>query len=211
MVPLVLAAGFGNFFLPTILVVAIISWFITYIQDKMPGNDPRAPKPGGNPQPKPQGPTNIEDMLRQLAGDKKVVKPQNQPAQQSEKRQPPQPKRQTQRERPRGKPVPPVPTPPIARAPLSTRQKPPVHDSNLPISNLGTAVASHHLADRVDKSVQREIVEKVDADLGRRTTLTEPAKQTQTHPLVKLLRDPNGVRQAILLNEILQPPKSRRR
>jgi hypothetical protein len=31
------------------------------------------------------------------------------------------------------------------------------------------------------------------------------------HPLIRLLRDPQGVRQAVALQEILQQPRSRRR
>jgi hypothetical protein len=86
-----------------------------------------------------------------------------------------------------------------------------VADSKLPSGNLGAGVRSHQLGNRVEASVVRDVTEPIQHDLGNRIAAATPPQEKPIHPLVKILRDPIGVRQAILLNEILQRPNAGRR
>jgi hypothetical protein len=88
------------------------------------------------------------------------------------------------------------------REPLSTLSERHVSSGE----DLGRAVRSHvsdYMADRVGEEVSQHL---------RGTEATGPGNSGRRgeHPLVRLLRDPRGMRQAILLGEILGPPKSRR-
>ena len=78
-------------------------------------------------------------------------------------------------------------------------------------SNVGSTVRSHHLGNRVDAEVQRDVPAAFLNNFGQGIAPASAPQERQVHPLVKVLRDPNGVRNAILLNEILQRPKSLRR
>lgn len=206
--PLVIAVGFGNVVVPTILVIAIISWLISFIQDKVATKDPKGQRPDRNPRARPQGPTDIEEMLKQLAGDKRP--PKSQPPK-PERREPPTPKRPPQAERSRAKSAQPPQPPPPARTPLSMRQTVSTIEPKLSVSDLGSAVRTHHIGNRVDAAVQSDISERVQTDLGKVEAKPSAMASGTAHPLAKLLRDPNGVRQAVLLNEILKRPRSLQR
>jgi len=63
----------------------------------------------------------------------------------------------------------------------------------------------------VDAAVQRDINSNVERDVG--TNLGKDSTRTtqraeSVHPMIQLLRNPQGVRQAILMSEILKRPKS---
>ena len=64
---------------------------------------------------------------------------------------------------------------------------------------------------RIGAAVQQDIDSAVRKDLGSDATSDAVHRAGNIHPLAKALRDPQGVRQAILLNEILSRPKSLRR
>lgn len=208
MPPLVIAVGFGNVVVPTILVIAIISWLISFVQDKVAAKEQKGQRPDRNPRARPQGPTDIEDMLRQLSGDKRVAKPQPPKV---EKREPPTPKRPPPVERSRGKSIQQPQPAPQARTPLSMRSTVSSMEPKLPVSDLGSAVRTHHIGNRVDAAVQSDISERVQTDLGKVAVNPSSMGSGSVHPLAKLLRDPSGVRQAVLLNEILKRPRSLQR
>ena len=191
-----------------VLVISVLSWFVNVIQGNKPDGAPRANQ---KPKPKPKPPTGrseIEALLQQLTGEQ--PKPQRR-----EPPRPPKPQMPPERQRSKQKPT---STPQRTAAGKSTAR--PLSrglEAPLPPAKLGDEVRSHHLANRVDAEVRQDITEPVNRDiqatvqhdLGDRIA---PAKVTEkpVHPLVKVLRDRQGVRQAILLNEILQRPKSRR-
>ena len=191
-----------------VLVISVLSWFVNVIQGNTPDGTPR-PKP---PKAKPQdGRSEIEVLLQQLTGEKSKPKP--------ERRDPPKPaKPQPPSDRRRSGSKPPASRPGSTSGPGNSRPLPRVAETHLAASNLGNDVRSHQMGNRVEAivqqdiagAVQRDIQFAVQHDLGNRIAAASPAKEKTEHPLVKVLRDPNGVRQAILLNEILQRPKSLR-
>lgn len=209
MFPLLAAKfDFTEIFGTIVLVISVLGWFVNVIQSNS-ANAAARPK---NPNPKPQtGRSEIETLLRELTGgDKRKPKPNLKPEatsseQKRPQQQPRQPKQQNER-RPkpnqtgsRGVPKPPVPVRTLPRA----------DEPKLPSAHLGDGIRSHQLGNRVDVAVQKEITTAVQQDLGK--GLAVPALVEQpVHPLVAVLRNPQGVRQAILLNEVLQRPKGLR-
>jgi type IV secretory pathway VirB10-like protein len=185
-----------------VLVISVLSWFVNVIQGNTPDGNPRQKKP------KPQSDSSeIERLLKELTKDK------NKPRQEQERKpQPPRPPKPPE-ERSRQKPNPQKQRQDAQAEKASKRAAARVAESNLPRSDLGAAVRTHHLSNRVEASVEKDISSAVQADLGKIAPATGfvTVPERQVHPLVKVLRDPGGVRQAILLNEILQPPKSMRR
>jgi hypothetical protein len=57
-------------------------------------------------------------------------------------------------------------------------------------------------------AVQRDIVDAIQQDIGVDGTKT--VQQQSVHPLIVALRNPQGVRQAIILAEILNRPHALR-
>jgi hypothetical protein len=71
-----------------------------------------------------------------------------------------------------------------------------------------------HLDSQVDDSVQRNIGQHVQSHLGSDLTASPTASQTapnQTVAIRELLRSPAGVRNAILVNELLAKPRALRK
>jgi glucuronate isomerase len=65
----------------------------------------------------------------------------------------------------------------------------------------------------IGEGVRRDIDSRIQKDLGTNLGLdtTLAVRRTETvHPLIQALRNPQGVRQAILMAEILNRPKSMR-
>ena len=183
-----------------VFVISVLSWFINIIK----GNTPEgAPRP--NPQ-KPKPPaarSEIEVLLEQVAGDRqKPIRREQQP----QSPRPPKP----QQQRPTNVARSTSPRPGMQPAKTAVKQPARISETHLASSNLGSEVRSHHIGNRVDAAVQKEITAAVHHDLGNRIAAAQPPQEQSIHPLVKVLRDPNGIRQAILLNEILQRPKARR-
>lgn len=190
-----------------VLVISFLSWFVNLIQ----GN-----KPQGGVRPKPQKPqskpvqSDIETLLQQLTGEKPKPKPaRREQTQTAPSPRPPKPPRD------RGKNSP-ATTSPRNPSPGKTaaRTVPAIPailaDSPLVASQIGSEVRSQHLGNRVDTAVNRDITAAVQHDLGKDIAVIGRANSEPIHPLVKVLRDPGGVRQALILNEILQRPKGLR-
>jgi hypothetical protein len=168
---------------------------VNYIQGNTPDGAPRQPRP----KPKPTGRSEIEELLQELSGERRRPKAE----------QPRPQKPQPERAKAKPKPAPPSRTANLSPK-VETRSLPRVA-SGLPSPNLGESIRTHQLGNQIDVAVQKEIVTAVQQDLGRATATLGGSQERPVHPLVKLLRDPNGVRQAVMLNEILQRPKSTRR
>jgi hypothetical protein len=206
---LVLAVDFSEILGVCVLVITVLSWFVNVVKGNTPDGVPRA-----TPKPKPKaqtGRSEIEALLQQLSGEK--PKPERR-----ESPKPPKPQPQPQPERGRSKPKPTAPSRSSSAGSATSRPFARVSESHLPSSNLGSDVRSHHLGNRVDAEVRHDVSEPVrkdiraavQHDLGNRIAPAAAVADKPVHPLVKILRDPDGVRQAIILNEILQRPKSRR-
>ena len=193
-----------------VLVISFLSWFVNLFQ-----NNQQAGAAAKQQRPKPKAvQSEIEALLEQLTGEKPKPKPprREQPAPVGSPPRPPKPQRDRGKNAsrtPSTRNIPQGPLSPSAGGPsMSTDSR--LGAPILGTSNLGGEVRSHTLGNRVEAAVQREITAAVQHDLGNRISAAVPSQSDQPHPLVKILRDPNGVRQAVLLNEILQRPKSLR-
>lgn len=184
----------------SVLVITVLSWFVNYIQGNTPDGVPRQ-QPRPNPKPQ-SGRSEIEELLQELSGAKRRPKSE-------QREQPPRPpKPQPERTRPKPKPaaqkagnISPAQVPRATSRPSTT---------TLPSSGLGDGSRPLPFGSQVEASVQKEVA-AVQHDLGNRIAPAAPIQERPPHPMVKILRDPNGVRQAILLNELLQRPRSLRR
>lgn len=204
------------------LVIAFISWIINLVSK----NNDEA-KAGGGRAPRPEPPRDgrlqneIDIFLQEVSGQKKgnarveedipmeIVEVEETPPRRRNVRQQP-PRRPSRRQEARE-----------TSASEHNRPGPGVAERQKPGSaNLGGGVRQHvsehlssgdveshveeHLAHDVDQSVQQHLGQ---FSVGESVDLGAPG----THPLVSLLRSPSGMRQAILMGEILSPPKSQRK
>ncbi|MEI8020996.1 MAG: hypothetical protein WCH39_22515 [Schlesneria sp.] len=188
-----------------VLVISVISWFINIVQGNTPDGVPRGKQQ--NPKP-PSARSEIEVLLEQISGSKK--KPTGR-EQQGQAPRPPRPQQERSTNTARTNTARANQARPGSQSPKpAAKQASRVADMHLASSNLGNEVRSHQMGNRVDAVVQQEITAAVQHDLGNRIAAAKPVQDQAVHPLIKVLRDPNGIRQAILLNEILQRPKAKR-
>jgi hypothetical protein len=183
-----------------VLVLSVISWFINLIKGNTPDGVPRGQQQIPKPRP---ARSEVEVLLEQLTSGKKKLDGREQ---QSQVPRPPRPQQERQKNVARTSTLRPGSQPAKQTAKQASR----VADMHLASSNLGNEVRSHQIGNRVEAAVQQEITNAVQHDLGNRIAAAKPVEDQPMHPLVKVLRDPNGIRQAILLNEILQRPKAKR-
>ncbi len=206
----VVAAAEGGVVMAIVLIISVISWIVNLVQGNTPQGKPVAPRP------RPQQPNDQEQFLQ---ASKPVPAPERE--REREKKRP-VPARQT---RPPGDKRPTKPKQTQPQRPAAAQQRPTQPDRP------GNRLAQTHLAQTamgqggrssigpqavdanvkkdVDTAVQRDITDAVRNDIGTDGTLG--AVQVQAvHPLIQALRNPQGVRQAILLNEVLSRPKSLR-
>jgi hypothetical protein len=199
----VLAMGPGQVIAIIVFTISVLSWFVNLVQ----GNNPNgAPKPRNRPQPNNQAQSELEKFLQEVVGG---GKPQPEP--ERKRPQPPAPKPQ----RPQGntKKSAKSKSPPL-RPVESERSATRLAQTHLATSALGEGLRSHvaeHLeARRIDATVQADIDGRVQQDIGTDAATMAVNRAGAVHPLVQTLRNPQGVRQAIMLAEILNRPKSRR-
>ena len=185
-----------------ILIISLFSWVWNLFQG--------AEKPTKKKRPRPENSSasELELFLQQVVGDKpEAAKPRpNKPARPAgEKKQPKNKQQQTRRpteaERPTERPA----------NERSEADRPGKRLSQTHLqSSLGEGIRPHvsTLQSDVGTNVRRDIDDTVQRDIGSdsTTTVNRPAE----HPLIQTLRNPQGVRQAIILTEILNRPKSLR-
>lgn len=155
--------------------------------------------------------------VSQASGNKpQRQRPAAPPAGRSRPQQQQRPQQTRQRQKPRGQ--------------QSRRQQAPrpTQERSQSKRALGSGVSEHvetyisqhvaeHVDSKVDDYVEVDIVESVDSNLGDRaaempvTAESVPGQMTSAAEFRRLLRSSQGVRQAILLNEVLKRPKSLRR
>ena len=208
----VLAAVGEGLVLGVVLVVSLISWIFNLVQ----GNKPKA-KPGNRPRPANQEQSELERFLKEVVGNK--------PAPEPEKKRPapppvPKPARMDgeKRNKPKQKPQAKTQAPP--RPAASERPGARMAQTHLAQATVGDGVRSHVSSQMearnidaavkrdVDGAVRRDIDDAVRRDLGAGATTT--ASQQPVHPMILALRNPEGVRQAVMMAEILSRPKSMR-
>jgi hypothetical protein len=144
----------------------------------------------------------ISQFLNDVGTTKKKSPPQRK--KRSSQRQQAQ-KRRTRREAIRDQP-----TRNDGHARKSQAESSRVSDRHLNTEDLGS-VREHHLESTVkDRHLESEVADQhLFDDNGQSQQVTK--QQRDLHPVAALLREPSGICNAILLNEILQPPLSRRK
>lgn len=203
----VLAIDIPEIFGIIFLVLSVLGWFVKAIKGQA-GN--AAPPPVRRQQPPNVRRSEIETFLEEISGGQ-VRKP---------------PARATPPNRPANKPR--LENVAAAKKPTKSSKvpKPPkpvaaLADQHLAKSNVGEGLRSHvsvfiKQEERISAEVRQDLKNRMEgevrSDLGSKALAPAPTVQRpQAHPLVALLRNPEGIRQAITLQEILQPPKALRR
>lgn len=222
----ILAIAEGSVVMTIVLVISVISWIVNLIQ----GNNPKGGKPA-----KPAGEANpqseLERFLQEVVGAKpapepeKKRPPQQKPARAADKRtnkpkqqRPPASQRPANPQRPAASQRPAADRPgarlaqshlaPMAGAGEGTRSFAP---GSLATPNLGSlrGVDAGTSAPIREGGLRQGIGSSIERDMGVDGT-TISVQRASVHPLIQALRNPQGVRQAIVLSEILNRPRSLR-
>lgn len=210
----VFAADFGPLIGLAVLVISILSWIVNIIKSA----SAEAPKPaeGRRPERRPDKlRSEIEEFLEEL------TKPgQTRPPKEPRPTAPsgPSPRRPSNKQQrppqPPAKKAKSAPAPAKAERPGSTLSGRHLETPALG-SNVREHVSTHMAADRVIAAAEQDLGHRIDAavqhDLGAPTATSVTTTSRPPHPLLVALRSPGGVRQAVLLHEILQRPKALRR
>lgn len=196
---LVLAIDVGQLIGLAVLVISIISWLVNLVK----GDGNNAPA-GKRAAPQKDLRSEIEVFLEEL--NKPPVRkeapppprpaPKRAPAQQQQQKAKPQQKKRAE----------PINKRPVASEPRQT-------------SSLGAGVrqhvAEHLVAGQVTANAQQHIghriEESVTHDLGTSSSNLHMERNASVHPLYTLLSQPGGMRQAMLVHELLQKPRALRK
>jgi len=209
----VLAVDVDTIITGVVVVIIFLSWIVNLIGGQKKAQAPKARGQQNRPRPGQERLQNeIEVFLQEVQGRKK---PENKPVAQAPPELPPRqpearPKRSRQpqqRKRPSTAQRPKKPArskAPLAQSPASTEIKNP---------ELGTGVGGlkdRHLDSKIDQSVSEHMTHLDHLEPGiapaNRAAASGERSNAASQQIGNLLRDPAGVRQAILLNEILSRP-----
>lgn len=202
----VLAVEITEVFGLIFVVLSILGYIVKAIKEQNANKPPlRRPQ-----QPPNQRRSEIETFLEEISGGQ-VRKPPSRPT---------PPNRPPAKQRAENVTPPKKPNKP-AKAAKSPKPVAGLAGQHLAKSSVGEGLRSHvssfikneeQLSDEVRQDMKSRIDDEVRADFGSSRLAAAPEVQRpQAHPLVALLRNPEGIRQAITLQEILQPPKALRR
>ncbi|MDZ4685347.1 MAG: hypothetical protein SH850_09670 [Planctomycetaceae bacterium] len=197
-----LAFEVGEYIGMAVLLLSFLGWIVNSIKGNAPDGQPREPRP----HPKRDLRSELEVFLEELQSGKPQPKPQPErpppPAQPVAKKQ----QRQAKSKKPQPKPAPKTLVQPAAkpssigggvREHLATYMAP---------DRVGAHAQSHIGQHRIDDAVAKDLAGGTVAAVA---TIETP--RATPHPLLKVLMSPDGVKQAILLQEILQKPRALRR
>ncbi len=219
---LLLAVDIGNLIYAIVLVIGFLSWIIGLVSKKQ---NPAPPvRPGARRPPRPGDPQvreEIEVFLRDAANRPAAPRAgQPRPVERfRESRRPaasrpkaPTPTRSRRAQRPQ--------RPNLKQPPKPKPGEEIAHRHMAEPDRLGSGVREHvaeHLAEHIpEHHLGEEVDASVEAHLGtfsgaERTGQLQPAQRPSTAEAVhRLLRNPVGLREAIVVSEILQPPKCKR-
>ncbi len=209
--PVLAALDVGEIIGIIFLVVSALGWFVKVVKGQADAvQRPRIGPPEGV-----RMRTEIETFLEEISS---AANPNRPPAKTNA------PPRPAERPRPAGAKAGKKPGKPQPGAKPQKGPKPiaSLAEKHLSSSNLGEGVRSHvsdymqpeRIAAEVQQDLAGLIPAQVQAEIGRGKSVSGVATSTASapiHPLITLLRNPQGVRQAIVLQEILQRPKALRR
>jgi len=195
-----------------VFTISILSWIVKTIQEiqaNTPKRQEKKKQQGGQ--------SDLERFLEEIVGNKRPPDKQGDEQRQAEEKRTPQASQKVpQRSKSKGsrqgqdkknsRPK----SSPLAQSRGLGSQKEKLGDrissTSLPTAALGEAVRT---------TVQSSIAEnKIDlalkTELGTDESLMSNSVQSKPHPILQTLRNPDGVRQAILVSEILSRPKALR-
>jgi hypothetical protein len=205
--PLLLAdLDLHQLFWLAIIVISFLSWVVKQLKGGDAAVQPQRRPPADKPLR-----SEIEVFLKELT--KGEQEPPRKPAPPPPRKQPASAKAKPEKPRkarPGTPPSKPVSNPPKRGSRLS--------EQHLPTTQLGQGVRAHltgyMASDRVTAEAQEfighRIEDAVQSDLGQ-SGMTLPLGSRTPHPLLALMSQPGGMRQALVLNEILQKPAALRR
>ena len=203
--PILAALNLGQIFGLIVFTITVISWFVNLVQGNQANG---APRPRNRPKDPVQ--SELEKFLQEVVGGKRPAEqnrsapsavPQQKSSRSTNEKKGAKSKSQQQR--------------PAKSGSGAQRQGERVVQSTMPTTNFDDGVRSHHLQTtvepgRIGAAVQRDIDGAVLQDLGSDRSRETGQRADNPHPLIVALRNPAGVRQAILLNEVLGKPKALR-
>jgi hypothetical protein len=205
----VLALEVGEIIGIIFLVISALGWFVKAIKGDGGAANPPVRRPDGNR-------LEIESFLEEISS----TKPNRPPA------KPDRPARPPERSRPAAaktvkKPQKPPRPQQAAQPQKEPKRASPLSEQHLAKSNLGEGLRTHvsgylqpdHIAGEVAQDLAGVLPTKTRAEIGRGPSVSGVTTSTEAkpiHPLIGLLQDPQGVRQAIVLQEVLQRPKALR-
>lgn len=201
----ILAAQTSIVFL-VILIISVVSWLVNLVQGDKPNIKKKPPRPAGG------GQSELELFLQQVVGNTEAEKPRPapKPAKPAGERKPQ--KKQQQSKQRVGNERPGSERPGNEQKSPAERPGQRLSQIHLADSTVGAGMRSHASVTQNDvaNSVRRDIDENVLRDIGTDGTVAATINRPAEHPLIQTLRSPQGVRQAIILTEILGRPKSLR-
>lgn len=190
MITYFLAAGVGDVLPVLFVLIAIASGIINYFREKsaaqqaQPGRPVRPRDDGGD--------SEIEMFLEEVSGPDGRERPQRK----RPRRRPQQGRRPPREKKPEAEP---------ARQSVADRHMDLGERSNIGQRHVDSHVGERHLESNVEHRHLRSNVEGEAAALATRSRRT--VKRT---PIMRMLEGAGGVRTAVVLSEILSPPKGRR-
>jgi hypothetical protein len=219
----VFAIGMDNLLTVVLVVIMILGWLINFVNSQQ-----KPPAAGGRPRPPRPRDTRLSDeidnFLQEVTGSGRK-KPKETPLElvfdeEPQRRSPPRVrKRPDQAGRTRQRQT---PQPKRTQPDSSTVERRPARDSN----RLESSIPAHQvdsmenrIAHQVEDYLSHDVNESVAKHLGSfsggdaaRSTATSSgrASPARARRIVGLLRDPVGIRQAIVINEVLSRPKALR-
>ena len=209
----ILAIAIGQVIALIIFTLSVLGWFVNLVQGNQQNG---APRPKNRP--RELGQNELEKFLQEVVGGK--AQPEKKPPASPPLPQQKQPSQQQQKQprsgndNKRGGKNKPQQQRVAREAVASQRPGDRVAQSHLQTSTLGGGVRSHLLSsiepNRISEVVQHDIGFAVQRDIGSDATSDAIHRAGNIHPVAQALRDPKGLRQAIMLNEILSRPKALR-
>lgn len=200
--PQALMAGIGDVVPALFIIIALISGFLNFLKEKKNTAEAEDLRRRKRERKQNQPDDELSAFLNDVGASETTTRPQ-----QRRRKRPSQRDRAQQRQQQREE----------AQAETERSRRRPgksgVAERHLDTSDLGTvssrhvesSVESRHLESQV--AGQHLFEAEDDDDAGAAAA----GRSSGAHPLVKLLRKPEGIRNAIILNEILQPPPSLRK
>lgn len=205
----VLADGIGTTISVVVLVIAFLSWIVNLIngQNQPPrarGPQNRPPRPGQD-----RLQNEIEVFLQEVQGRKKPDVDPQAAAPRPVREPPPRPQRPKPPARRPQRKSKPVAERPRRRRPVPAERKPIAKKSETKAKSAVGSLEDRHLESRIEGSVAQHL-KPLESDIAPAVQPDPAAASAKVRrsatDIATLLRSPAGVRQAILLNEILSRP-----